>query len=1323
MQLSSIPGSDKLPSNTVNQIFQDSQGYIWIGTPEGLCRYDGYRILNIKHSASSRLPGSDNITSIKEAGEYLLIGTDAGLQLLDKKTYRLQPFPDKRLQERRVKSILVDKGHDIWIGTEGPVLVYNADFTLKKIYDQREIPNSGASSIYEDADGNIWICFWNSGLYRFNKKDSSIKAFPKIGENNNPFKIFQDNRKNYWICTWGNGLFLFDPRKDSGEMYKEVEVRSRRKQSNKEELFYSVLQDDQQGYVWVMSFSGITAFKYAHSGNIKEADVSHLFTNTNNVFSDLYKDLDGNLWIAAFGDGILTVNFNKPFVLNYTFDEIKRKYGLSANFTMLYADRQGRMWFDMDRLGFGFFDIRTKKPVLYSDYPSLSKIKALSSVSCAIVPRGTNQVWTGSTYLPVITVISLKQNRPEVENTFNLRDYDSNSGNPLSFFEDSRNNLWVTTTNGILVRPSGQNNLLAINSVTGRISGITEDSSGDIWIATSWNGLYKISQKKESLLPLRIIHFKNVKGIADPEIRSISADSHGNIWIASGAGKIAWYQTSAGKFYTYNKFASSEKILTLTCDKNNHIWVSTSRLVYRITPFKKFREYAADDGFTVKMLARRAYAESQSDDQIYFGGTNGISVFSTSTEKEMKNGQHKPVITDIKINNASITDIAGREHSSEAVVLEPEDRNLEIDFSSLNYEFPGKIQYAYKLEGVDADWVYPGKGRRFAVYNNLSKGRYTFMVKASGPENVWSEDAVRLIIDKKPAYYESNAAYTFYLALIGAMIYAGFRFATYRLKLRSDLRIARIEREKTEELAQAKISYFTGISHDFLTPLTIISCLIDDIQITTKRNLPQYEKMRSNVNRLKRLLQQVLDFRRIESGNMFLKISRGDIIAFIKEISLSNFMPLAKKKEINFSIDTTISECDAYFDADKIDKILFNILSNAFKYTPKGGKISISLSEERYMLHDFLVMRVADSGPGISQAEQEKIFTPFYNNSKNRNESNGIGLSLTKNLVEIHQGSIDVVSEPNMGSVFTVRIPTGPESYADQDLKEATEIIREDNAPDYLPAANNAGKSSLDGAGKPDRLNLLLVDDNEDLLLTVENILREYYNVYTATDGLQALEVIKSNETDIIVSDVMMPGMDGLQLCRHLKNDINTSHIPVILLTAKNSVDDRVECYNAGANGYIAKPFELKILVARINNFLANKQNKQSGFKSSYDINISVLDQPSLDEHFLKNTIETIEQHLTETDFDVVALAGHLNMSRSTLYRKIKVLVGLSPNEFIKNIRLKHACQMMMKDKSVPVSEVAFSTGFSDPRYFATCFKAEFGLTPSEYQKGNNVQA
>lgn len=543
------------------------------------------------------------------------------------------------------------------------------------------------------------------------------------------------------------------------------------------------------------------------------------------------------------------------------------------------------------------------------------------------------------------------------------------------------------------------------------------------------------------------------------------------------------------------------------------------------------------------------------------------------------------------------------------------------------------------------------------------------------------------------------------------------------MQLRHELQIVQIEKEKSEELVQTKLRYFTNISHDLLTPLTIITCLIDDAEITYKNKIPQFEMIRANVNRLKRLLQQILDFRKVESGNMKLKVSLGDIVPMVREVCYSNFKPLIQKKKLNFVFESSEDTIQGYFDMDKIDKVVFNLLSNAYKYTGEEGKIKIALSTYSQNEHTYLSIIVSDTGQGIAPEDLDKIFTRFYTNKHwVSSETNGIGLSLTKDLLELHHGTISVKSEVGKGTSFMVIIPIDQDSYTSDEIsaESSQELIRK-SEKDITDIENGIlDWEQLEGEDVKtviSDIHLLLVEDNGELLYLMERILSKHYQVMTAKNGVEALGIMKEHEIDIIVSDVMMPEMDGLELCRIIKGNLETSHIPIILLTAKNTAEDRIECYNAGANAYISKPFELKVLEARIDNFLADKKTKQEEFRTDTDdINFSLLDATELDKEFMKKVTDIILENLSSSTFDVNQLADILAMSKSSLYRKIKAIIGLSPVEFIRNVRLKEGVKML-KTKLISVSEVAYTCGFSSPKYFSTCFKEEFGMTPKEFQK------
>lgn len=620
------------------------------------------------------------------------------------------------------------------------------------------------------------------------------------------------------------------------------------------------------------------------------------------------------------------------------------------------------------------------------------------------------------------------------------------------------------------------------------------------------------------------------------------------------------------------------------------------------------------------------------------------------------------------------------------------------------------------MEGVDDDWVYVRGDRQFAFYNQLPKGKRTFYLKTTDTNGLWSNYIAEIQVSKEPAFYETWWAYMFYVVLVILSLYLFFRRMKRRLQLRHELRIAQIDREKSEELVQTKLRYFTNISHDLLTPLTIITCLIDDAEMTNGSRISQLSMIRSNVNKLRRLLQQILDFRKVESGNMKLSVSKSDIVSFIDDVCKVNFAPLIRKKSQTFIFSTEDKHLIAYFDRDKIDKIVSNLLSNACKYTSEGGEIKLIMKSYQEAEHTHLRIQVVDTGEGIAPGDLENIFKRFYTAHKgDESESNGIGLSLTKDLVELHHGTIEVESELTKGSTFTIYFPIDKDSYQENELITGETPVNDKKAAMIFEHEDLEKPGVVEDVQVNDN-HLLLVEDNEELLYLMEKILSRQYHVLVAKNGLEALDIIKDNEIDIIISDVMMPEMDGLELCRNIKSNLETSHIPVILLTAKNTAEDRIECYNAGADGYISKPFELKILEARINNFIIYKKSKQEEFRTNVEVDIDSLETSSIDKDFLDKVVSVIESNMVKGDFDVVQLADALAVSKSTLYRKMKIATGLSPIEFIRNIRLKYGSQLL-KNKSMSIAEVAYECGFSNPKYFATCFKEDFGVTPKEYQK------
>lgn len=1320
--LNPISQSDRLPSSTVYRVFQDSEGFIWLGTLDGLCRYDAYNMLVFRSDKSNpNLLTNNQITYLTEDDTRLFVGTRKGLNIIDKETYNIYPIPNEEVLSQEIRSVLVDSKGYVWIGTMSWLYRFNSDFTSWEKYDH-ELPITSVNSIYEDNNNIIWVALWGEGLHKYNSIDNNFERQSDIGTNNNPFKIYQDKSGDFWLTTWGDGLYRFYPNSSEEYIFESIEIPFKGI-SPDENYIFSISQDTKNNYLWLMSTSGVSALSIDQD-EIVEVDVSSAFTDWNNIYSELLCDTDGNIWLATYGEGLLLMNTDTPLVENFSIPSIKQKTGFATNISAIYEDKDGDLWINQNRRGFGLYIPSENSVSFYHDYPTLKNIPGLDFINC-IHEINSEEIWLCPESEPYIYIVSKEKGVPVLQKIYDLTLASKSPGNPRFVFEDSSNNVWIASTVSLYLKKDKTDEIVDTEVGIDNITGIVEDKEGCLWVSTNKNGLFRLSFNNKHL-PDNIDVDRYVYGestILSDNISTISTDKLGNIWLGSQEGHVFSYSLEKQEIIDYsNRFDMLEgAISNITVDNTGHLWISTNKSIVEYNP--------ENHGVMVYRSGRESIATSFTknsfynnlDGKLFYGGNKGITLFTPSKNLSEEPHNLNVTATDLKINGESVFKNSTSYKlgvMSQDITLRHNDKNIEISFSSLNYTNSDKIQYAYKLQGVDDDWVYTDASRPFAYYNHLPKGRYKLLLKVTDVNGLWSSNVSSLSVYKKPAFYETWYAYTLYSILIFLALYGIYGWSMYRVRLNHKLRIAHIEKIKSEELNQAKLRYFTNVSHDFLTPLTIISCLIDDVETTMKDDVPQFSLMRTNINRLKRLQRQILDFRKMESGSVKLRVARADIVQFIKSICVNDFSPLMKKKNIRFSFETNYDDVLAYFDVDKIDKILFNLLSNAIKFTPKDGEITVDFDKINKDNFNFARISVADTGIGIAPEDLKKIFDPFYTTQAQPDEeTNGIGLSLVKELTALHHGTIAVDSKVGKGSVFTFEIPIDRNSYKEGEFSSSNNVIVLDKDVDF--SDNLAETSTIPDTVNED-INLLVVEDSEELLFLMKQLLSKSYNVLTASNGIEALSVIDENEINIIISDVMMPEMDGLELCRKLKSDIETSHIPIIMLTAKDSTEDRIDCYNAGADGYISKPFDLRLLEARINNFLAEKKNKQKEFKFELSFNSSTLGGSSLDKDFLDRTIKLIVENIQNPSFRPNILASKLYVSNSSLYRKVKEMTGQSPVEFIRNIRLKHACKLLIESDD-SIADVAYASGFSNPKYFSTCFREEFNITPSEFRKKKKI--
>lgn len=1332
LKFEKFPLNEKLPSNSVIRVFNDKEGYMWFGTKDGLCRFDGYDIKVFRSSALT--PGkltNNEIQCIAEDNDHKLwVGTLEGIEIIDKKNFSISHFENKLLERERINSIIVDSKGFIWVGTSSFGVLHidpkTGDFQRYSTDKNSAIklPSNTLNNIYEDKSGRIWLSFWKNGLCYIDKGGKIAHRVSKIGLSDNPFRFFEDKDGLFWVCTWGDGIYNVSMINGKPEI-KSL-VMSKKSTGTLNEIVYSITQDDKDGKIWVVTFVGLSLIQKEADGTFTVTKGDSFFDeDANKLFHEIVKDRWGNLWIGSVGEGVFKLNFNKLSIQNFPLTEVTKTMNVPSYVTRMTETAAGNVYISINRIGLFSLNQHTGA----SQRLSNPVARRLNSISSMIFVKRTNEVWLTNEGEDLVYIFKDNGNELDFVSYFSIKNTKfSNENTITSMFEDSKGNVWIGATDGLYIKSINKPVKMVSNKY--RSAGaIKEDKQNNIWIGTSKEGVYvcKPEFKNNNYtypfkeIPLRINSYRSLS------VQSICCTAKGQVFIGTREGCLYEYDSSKNVATDISGLygITEEGIMDIVSDNYGVLWISTIKRIIRYNPETHAATYYSNaDGLLVSSFFKDACLRLNSG-LIMFGGNKGICVFNPKNQNITNSPtKQKVALTDILIQNKSIFDDTENKHfdaEKQRVKLKFSENNLSIEFSALDNAAANKIQYAYKLSGVDKNWNYVGNNRRFVNYANLPSGSYTFMVKASDENGSWSDEVTKLNVVIMPPLYRSWWAYLLYLAFAVVLANIVFRTVSNRIRLRNELKISKIEKDKSEELAQVKLRYFTNISHELLTPLTIIMLQIESLQNKIKAESAQFDLMKDNVIRLKRLIQQILVFRKTESGNMKLKIQKDDIVAFVNSICQSNFKPLINEKSIHFSIHVDHDSYIANFDPDKLDKVIYNLLSNAFKYTPEHGEIAVKISFIERDEQTIMRLSVSDSGNGIAEEDLPNIFKRFYiSKNADQSQSHGIGLALTYDLLVLHKGNIEVKSKIGEGSVFTIEIPVSSNAYTEEELSDDAAQIQ------TLPELNDIviNEEDLSDSEKEEEekdYTVLIVEDNKELNNLIAENLSVKYHILTAENGVKALEMVRENEVDLIVSDVMMPEMDGLTFCKMIKNDLATSHINMLMLTAKNSTEDRIDCYNAGADAYIAKPFELSVLKARVKNLLGKRKQKTESFKSNQEINITSMEYCSIDELFLKQAVKKVEEKISDDTFDFDQFALDMATSKSTLHRKLKSLTGLSPGEFIRNVRLKHAVQMLNNNIG-NISEIAFAVGFNDPKYFSRCFKIEFGLTPKEFQEANKTK-
>lgn len=1336
LKFKQLSAPHSLPTNEVQKVYQDRDGFIWFATRNGLCQYNGYETTLYKSNLySPDLLTTNSITCLVDDNNNLWIGTSEGLNVMDKRTGEIKKYKAPSISNNVVSALCVTRDNTLWVGTDNGLCRYVPEKDTFVVcgdeFGDGRLRYVTIKSLLEDSDGDLWIGTWAQGLFRYSPSTDKVVVYPKINEQYSSHVIYEDSNKDIWVGSWGYGLFkLRNPKDMENVSYQSFLHENGDDSSLSDNIVYDIAEDINTHTLWVGTRSGLSILRLDESSsfiNYKSGKSDYRIPS--DEVNSIMRDSQKNMWIGAIGGGVLMADTRQPAFALHTLNFGDEDIPVTSVRT-LFADSDQNLWIGVGTYGLARREYVTGELKMYSHIPEFSGVKDLPSLFAVVQRKKSGDIWFGM-YNGGIYVYR-KGEKVKHLTTKNSAFLTSDCVSAL--YEDYEGNCWIGTRGGIGVRLSdGTDYRFETMNFNDSLSAgwiyvrdIVQDMDNSVWLATSNFGVIHITGdvRQPSTLKYENYSFHNRKLITNT-VLCMHIDRFGRLWAGTEGGGLYLYNRSTGQFEEKTRTYSipGDVIVSIEEDKSGNLWLGTvSGLVklYVAAVGNDFstRIYTSADGLQDNFIVNSSCSR---DGELFFGGHKGYNSFFPD-KMEIPSQETNFLITDIKIFNHSFKNLPVELQQkispvmptyTSKIELPYKYNNFSIEFAALTYKNPELNRYAYRLQNFDRDWQYTDADRRFAYYNNLPSGTYTFQLKATNENGEWSGYVREFTVVVLPPFWATWWAYLLYMVLvlvIGVLIY---RTIKKRILLQNALRLREMEKAKAEELNHAKLQFFTNITHELLTPLTIISATVDELKTQAPSHNDLYTVMNSNIQRLIRLLQQILEFRKAETGNLKLRVSPGDLAAFVRT-GTESFKPLVKKRKIHFSLLCDPESIVGYFDIDKLDKIMYNLLSNAAKYNKEDGFIQVTLSydeEDR----EFVLLRVKDNGKGISREKQATLFKRFYEGDyrKFNTIGTGIGLSLTKDLVTLHGGTISVESEVDHGTEFIVRIPIERSYYDEEQIDDEVISLRQ-TAIDYEDTPEDVIAEVQELATKAN--SILLVEDNEELLNLMTKLLGREYNVFTAENGKEGIIVLENEDVDLIVSDIMMPEMDGIEFCKYVKGHLEISHIPVILLTAKNKEEDRAEAYEIGADAFISKPFNLTVLHARIRNLLKYKARMAHDFKNQIVFEVKDLNYTSLDEDFIQRAINCVNNHLEDPNFDQAQFADEMLTSKSTLYKKLKSLAGLNTSSFIRNVRLKAACRIMEeKGINIRVSELAYAVGFNDPKYFSSCFKKEFGMLPSEY--------
>ncbi|KEZ92903.1 hybrid sensor histidine kinase/response regulator transcription factor [Nonlabens ulvanivorans] len=1304
-----------LSQSSAIAIEQDELGQMWIGTRDGLNVYDGHKITVFKSDGENinSLSSSDILSLEKDQNGQIWIGTYNGLNRYNPKTDTFTRFlktSDKNsLASNIIQEVYATSDGNMWIGTSKGLSIYSPskDSYYNEIFE--EVQQEVVVYSVIELSPISYLIGTNLGLWSVEKDDQNgtyaVSRFNSY-QNDDITDIVPAGKNRYFIGTKSSGVLVYDSLSKELKSFvinEDLHIDDIRK-----------LRLDKDDRLWIGSYNGVYIYN--------KGQVSHLTNNLNDPYSleknsvkALYEDASGSIWVGTYYGGANIWNEANSNFQNYVQNGTNK--GLNYPVVSSMQSSINQLFIGTEQGGVNILDLDTKD------------FKYLTSENSDLVEDNIKTLYLDQNKLYIGTF----------SNGVDVYDIDNEqfTKSPLSdILKDvgvysilkSGNHFYYGTFGKGVISQDATKNITTLNREDGLTSDLVRsllfDNNGTLWVGTQ-NGLNSVDKNNKVL---NYLFDKNQD--AGFDVLHLYEDSNKVIW--AGTKSQGLFKKVNNQFLKVPLQWADKEITTIHSiieDGNGMLWMSSNQGILKLN--KDTEQILSlnqqKDGLVGNEFSDNAVLRLPQD-QLVFGSVSGISSFNT-TKIRTDNYAPDVLITNFRTtgddllkfndNNVEVENIA----FAKALKIDHNQRNFTIEFTMPSYHNLTSKTYEYRLNGLEKEWNTTVENK--ATYAIQNAGDYNFEVRGVNGDGIKSE-ITTLIIKAKPAPWYSWWAFVLYTAVFIAVAYVSLRILKSRTRLQEELKYEQIQLQRNRDINEAKLQFFTNISHEFRTPLTLILGPLQQLLADYKGTNKMYKKLlviESNGKQLLQLINTLMDFRKLEKNQFEIHAAEGNIVKFLKEIYFS-FKEHAKLGEYDYDFKTIDEEILVYYDRQKLERVFFNLISNAFKFTPKGGKIKIKISRDKELIH----IKVKDNGIGIEQEKQEKVFDRFYEveshkeNASIYNQGTGIGLNIAKNIVQLHKGQIKLQSKVNQGSTFLISLKLGKEHFTEDQI--ISDFKFSDDVTQYTNQLENpnliAEPSSIDFINDEEKSTVLVVEDNVSLRSFMAQLLKQKYNVLEAGNGEEAFKIAVNSNPDIIVSDVVMPVMAGTELCSKIKEDVRTSHIPVVLLTSRSSLIYKLEGLESGADDYLSKPFDINELQLRVKNLLSYKSSLKKKFGNGDLFTPDEVSVSSVDDELMKKAIQIVEDNIPNDHFDIPTFCSDLGVSRTMLFIKVKAWTNFTPNEFIQHFRMKRAAQLLELG-TLNISEVSYKVGFRNPKYFSKCFQKVYGETPSVYSKKFSV--